>query len=470
MKIRFRASLPLLLAAILTLTSVRPAFAITVTEEKELGAKFIEEVRRQMNIIEDPVVSAYIDGLGARLTADIPDKPFVFHFYVADQDVFNAFAGPGGHIVVYRGTIAALDREDELAGIMAHEIAHVMCRHISKNIAREKKIQLASLAGMLAGIFLGAPAPAVVGGMATSETLSLAYSREDERQADEIGRGFLAQAGYGGAGYLSALGKMRASELFGPQQVPTYLTTHPGVEERMAAMDTWLSAHPDMAKDKRAVDPAAFDEFRARLIGLYGDVNEGLARLSDDLRKKPSDPALLYGQALAYSRLSRRREAVETMKKAVAARPFDANFLAGLGQVLVEAGQPSDAKAVLSSAAPSAPDNAEIPFWLGRAELDLGAPGDAAPQLRAALRLFPGYSSAFYFLGQALGQLGNMPEAHYNLGMYAISTGDWRIARFHLEQALRLAGSDPDLTERVEQALTKLPPPSRMPEGLGRPR
>lgn len=456
MKIRFRA-IPALCALVLALALPLPSAAMTVAEEKELGDRFLEAVRGQMAFVEDPVVSAYIQRLGKRVVERIPDKPMEPRFFVADQDVLNAFAGPGGFIVIFRGAFTALESEGELAGIMAHETAHVTCRHISKKIAREQKIQLATLAGVIAGIFLGAPAPAMVGGMAGGSSVSLAYSREDERQADEIGREYMSLAGYGGAGYLKALERMRTAAVLGPQEVPTYLTTHPGVDERMAAMDRWLSVNPKKAKDTRPADEPGFLTARARLLGLYGDQRESQVKLNEMLLKNPDDPFALYGLALYYSRLSRRSQALKTMKKAVDLKPFDADFLAGMGQAYLEAGMSEEAKRVLYDAVKAAPENALARYWLGRAVLDSGDEEGAKRELAESLRLCPEYSPAMYFLAQALGRKGDTPRAHYYFGLYSISIRDWETARFHLGRALNLAGRDPELTEMVEKAFSKIP-------------
>ena len=93
--------------------------------------------------------------IGNRILSVLPQQPFNYHFYVIKEDVYNAFATPAGHIFVYTGLLDAMDEEEELAGILGHEIAHVYCRHISQKIERSKKIGIATLAGIAAGILLG---------------------------------------------------------------------------------------------------------------------------------------------------------------------------------------------------------------------------------------------------------------------------------------------------------------------------
>ncbi|MFZ0134742.1 MAG: M48 family metallopeptidase, partial [Desulfobacterales bacterium] len=188
------------LAVVASLFGPPPAAGITIKEEEELGREFLTYLNLQMEIIDDPLIVAYVNSIGKKILAKVPPQPFPYHFYVVDQQIYNAFATPAGHVFIYSGLMAAMDNEDELAGILAHEISHVTARHISQKIERSKLISIATLAGVAAGMLLGAAGGGqaagalTMGSMAAGQSASLAFSRENEVQADQIGMGYLTDA------------------------------------------------------------------------------------------------------------------------------------------------------------------------------------------------------------------------------------------------------------------------------------
>ena len=167
-----------------------------------MSHQMLAMIHKYFDIVDDPVVVTYVNKIGDRILSALPQQPFKYHFYVIKEDVYNAFATPAGHIFVYSGLLEAMDEEEELAGILGHEIAHVYCRHISEKIERSKKIGLATLAGIAAGVLLGAGGAGEVGSavtmgsMAAGQSAELSYSRENETQADQVGLKFITEAGY----------------------------------------------------------------------------------------------------------------------------------------------------------------------------------------------------------------------------------------------------------------------------------
>lgn len=115
------------------------AQAISIKEEKELSREFLKVLNQHVQIIDDPLINDYVDRVGRRVLAAVPPQPFSFTFHVIKEDVYNAFAIPAGHIFINSGLLMAMEDEAELAGILSHEISHVVCRHISQRIDRSKK-------------------------------------------------------------------------------------------------------------------------------------------------------------------------------------------------------------------------------------------------------------------------------------------------------------------------------------------
>ncbi|MGD9277375.1 MAG: M48 family metalloprotease, partial [Desulfobacterales bacterium] len=158
-----------------------------------MSREVMKVIMKHYELINDPLIANYINQMGQKIVSALPPQPFNYHFYVIKNDEYNAFATPAGHVFINSGLLEAMENEEELAGILSHEIAHVVCRHISQKIERAQKIGIATLAGVAAGILLGvggsmAAANALtIGSTAAGQSLELSYSREDEFQADQIG-------------------------------------------------------------------------------------------------------------------------------------------------------------------------------------------------------------------------------------------------------------------------------------------
>jgi len=426
-----------------------------------MGRQFIRYVRHTYEIIEDPAIHTYIQRLGSHIAAQFPDSPFHYSFYVINENVYNAFAGPGGYISINSGLFAAMDNEDQLAGILAHEIAHVYRRHISQRIEQSKKIGLATMAGILAGIFLGGGAAAGAISTAAGQQLSLQYTRENEIEADEVGLKYLVKAGYGGEGLLKILKKMREKQWFDSNQVPSYLQTHPALEARMAYLDTWIQAHPQWRTLAKTKHQGAFNKVRIKVIAMFEDPDTAGNILNAALRADPHDALAFYGKGLLLDRQGNREGALEYLQKAISLRPLDGDILRDLGKVRFNMGEYAEALKALRSALALNADDLEGQFLLGRAQTMTGDFDGAVQTFQGLLRISPGYLPARYHMGKAYGKLGNLPEAHLHLGTYYFMKGQAKNARFHLSRALDLSEGLPDRQEKIRGLLNKLPKPKK---------
>ena len=435
--------------------SPQSAFGITLQEEEELSREFIKVVLTHYEIIDDPLIVNYVNEVGNKIISVLPPQPFSYHFYVIKEDVYNAFAIPAGHIFINSGLFEAMESEEELAGILSHEIAHVVCRHISEKIERAQKINMATLAGVAAGMLLGAAgggaaASAVtMGSMAAGQSMNLAYSREDERQADQIGLHIERKAGYNGEGLMDVLEKIRSKRWFDTNQIPSYLQTHPGAEERMAYIDTWLEKHKEKTAPK---DPYNFERAHTRLVAVYGDKSSALTRFKSAVKRNPDNPLTHYGYGLVLEREGDHKAAVEQLKAALGKRAFDPFILKDLGLIYFNDGQYEEAFRILEGAASIISNDPEILFYLGRTQVELGRLMDAAATFEALIAKKYNYPRAFYFLGETYGKLGKIGDAHYNLGIYYEKKGDLKNAAFHLKKGLELM-DDPGKRAVIENML-----------------
>jgi predicted Zn-dependent protease len=434
------------------------AGAITPKEEEELGQQVYAAIQAHFKMVDDPMIVGYVNRLGNRIAAEFPPQPFTYRFYVVEEEVYNAFATPAGHVFMYTGLMAAMENEEELAGILAHEISHVYCRHISQKIERSKKINMAALAGLAAGIFLGAAGAGQAAGAMTMGTVAagqaaeLAFSREDEIQADEIGLRYLMEAGYSGEGLLTILNKIREKQWFGSDQVPSYLMTHPAVEARLAYIDTTL----EKQKANRPKEPVNSEEFRfvrARIAALYGDETAALNRSRAAAQQSDPDAAAYYGYGLALARSGNRQQAVDVLQQGLALGAFNPHMLGALGRVYFLDGQYPQALQSLKGALSLDPDNAEALFYMGRVQMELGNLAEARTALEALLKQKPVSQQVHYLLGRTYGMQGNLAEAHYQMGVYHWMRRDFATARTQFQQALE---NNPSADRRREiEALLK---------------
>ena len=438
----------------------RGAYSLTVSEEEKLSRGILRHIYRQYEIIDDPAIVDYVNKVGNRIVEGLEEPLFNYRFHVIKVDSYNAFAIPAGYIFINSGLLAAMDSEEELAGILAHEIAHVNARHISQRIERSKKIGWATMAGVAAGILIGATgggeaAQAVTkGSQAAGAAAQLSYSRDNEIQADQLGLIYLTDAGYGGEGLLKILRKMRTKQWFDTEQVPTYMRTHPAIDDRIIYLDGQIAATPNTTK---ARSPEASDEFaRAHtyLITRYGDENLVLKHLQSELEKHPQEPMAHYRYGLILARVGRNDEAIAHLRTAMEQRALDPYILRDVGRVYYLDGQYQQSLKMLITAHNKIPDDAECGLYLGQTYMEMGLFDKASPVLEAVVKKHPAFTEAYYTLGQSLGKQGNLGDAHYYLGIYHTRKGDYKTAVVQYRHALKYV-KDPDRRAKIEKRLKR---------------
>jgi predicted Zn-dependent protease len=418
-------------------------FSITVKEEEDMSRQMLTLIHKYYDIVDDPAVVAYVNDIGNRILSVLPQQPFRYRFYVINEDVYNAFATPAGHIFVYTGLITAMEEEEELAGILGHEIAHVYCRHISQKIERSKKIGVATLAGIAAGVLLGvggageAASAVTMGTMAAGQSAELSYSRENEIQADQLGLKFISEAGYSVSGLLKILKKIRGKTWFGSDQIPKYLMTHPAVEDRISYISSWLETFHRTSKPIPLVNQDAFNRVHTRVETSYGDEETILNKLKAEVARNPQDPMAHHGYGLILARAGKRQEAIEQIRIALTKRAFDPYILRDLGWVYFLDGQFPQALKTLDSASAMIPDDPECLFYLGRTQMEMGELADATEKLLKLVRQYPEFTEAYYFLGQSMGQQQKLGDAHYYLGVFYLRKRDFKNAKVQFKQALK---------------------------------
>ena len=452
------------LVMLAVVTAATPCRAISVSEEKELAGRFMEAIQSRGRMITDPICLGLVREIGNRIVAQLPPQPFEFSFHIMDSDQFNAFAAPGANIFVNRGLVTALDNADELAGILAHECTHAACRHVSQMIDKSKLVNMGTLIGVLAGVLVGVGgggdgAQAVVmGSLAAGQTTMLAYSRDNEKEADQGGLGYLKAASFSPKGLLTSLEKIRANDFSGTDKIPGYLKTHPGSKERLVYIESWISDHGGdrAAQVDNGIDAFRFNMIRARFAGLFGDPEQTGAMFIKKLEKDTDNPVWHYGLALALARSSRLDEAVVHLKRGLVLRMDDPMFRLALGRVYLLQKEAEKAVPLLAGLEHIPGFAPQVLFVRGGAEMEMGrldkAEKDFSDLLKIRGEAFP---MVYFHLARVAGERGNPGESHYFLGLYYHAQKDGENAGFHLKKSLQKL-TDPIKIKRAKVLLKKM--------------
>src|SRR5262245_57421999 len=203
---------------------------ISVKDEEEIGAEEAKNLRRELDFITDPHVLAYVESIGGAIASAAGPQPYRFRFHVVEDSTLNAFALPAGHIYIHTGVILESANVSELAGVIGHEVGHVVCRHVAKNYNRQRNTGiLYKVASLAAAIFIGGSA--AVGGRMLGELAAVAYlntfTREAEMEADQFAVEVLPRAGYDPSGLVTFFETLKAQ---GGAETPEFLSSHPATE------------------------------------------------------------------------------------------------------------------------------------------------------------------------------------------------------------------------------------------------
>jgi predicted Zn-dependent protease len=254
----------------------------SLEHEIALGKQLAQEVERQAKIIDDPTIAEYVNRVGQNIVRN-SDAKVPFTIKVLDTEEVNAFALPGGFFFVNSGLILKADTEAELAGVMAHEIAHVACRHGTRNATKADMMQIGAIAG---SIFLGGwTGYAIRQGMGLAIPMGyLAFTRGAEKEADYFGLQYLYKSGYDPTAFVDFFEKLQTMQKKKPGAVSKVFATHPMDEDRIKSaqneIQTILKPQPEYV-----VNTSEFNDVRDRLAMMHN-------RRKPDAKEDPNRPRL----------------------------------------------------------------------------------------------------------------------------------------------------------------------------------
>ena len=248
-------------------TRIKPGFNLfSLEQDQEIGRQSAADAERQLPILNDRSIEAYVNAVGKRLAAVAPGASYPYQFKVVNASDINAFALPGGYLYLNRGLIEASRNEGQLAGVMAHEMAHVALRHGTNN-ASKAYLGQAGL-GVLAGLTDGQSAStqkaiSAVGGFGLN-TMFLKFSRTDEEQADVVGAQMMAKAGYNPNDMVDFFEMLRSQQTHNPSKVEQFFSSHPAPQDRADRIRKEMK----MLTIRTTKPVGGFQQAREELLGM----------------------------------------------------------------------------------------------------------------------------------------------------------------------------------------------------------
>lgn len=405
---------------------------LSAQDEKKLGAEFMRQARQVLRISDDIELNEYIRALGARVVkhSDAPDEKF--HFFVVENPTLNAFAVPGGYVGIYSGLIVATQSEDELAAVVAHEIAHITQRHIPRLLAQANRAQLPAMAAIIAAILVsgssgsGAQALTALGSAAYIQN-QLNFTRGFEEEADRLGIGFLSRAGYDPAAMPAFFERLQNWGRLNEGGLPEFLRTHPFTSSRISESRSRAERLPFKAQAPN--EDFMFIRKRAEILtdtNSHAALEKATAQRKDD---KGGQPAVHdYAYALALLRSGDTAKARTESERLLSSWPRELRYRLLRGDIELAANQPTAALAHYRQALRQQPRSMLAQRRYGEALMRAGQPRAARDILHELARQYPDDLALQQALARAAGEAGLRVEAHRAMAEYYFGNGDMSAA------------------------------------------
>lgn len=431
----------LTLLVITVLICNAPCWAsFTLEDENKVGREIYQDLERNNALLRTQRIVEYVNQVGNRVLAQIDNNPpFDFKFNIIKSSSINAFATPGGYIYIHRGLINLAENEAQLASVIAHELSHATQRHIADAIEKSKMLNIATLAGILAGVLVrGSPdlaASLMTMSTAAGTQMSLKYSREHEEEADRMGIYYLTRAGYDPRAMPEFLRLMKRYEFYS-STIPSYFLTHPGTDERIRYLDSLLqTVYRQQTGPVEIV--GGFKRIQTILLIISTrDQDANKRHFEEGLKKNPRSVDDLYGLAITEAKLGHLDTALKLFTQANALSPHDPDILGDMGITYFIAKQPAQALNPLVEAVKRGSTDPEAFVYLAKTYDALGKTQEAIETLKILEQKKLGYEEDLYYhLASLYGKVGDNVSSHYYFGLYFKTKNRSDSALFHFRAA-----------------------------------
>ncbi len=422
------------------------AALMSADQEYRLGRAWLRQLRGQTSIMSDPLIQEYVESLVYQLASFSDLKQPDLDIVVINSRQINAFAVPGGVIGLNAGLFLNAEDEAEVGGVVAHEIAHVSQRHFARRYLDSKKMNTAVLAAMLASlaVAIAGEGEAGMAGMAATQAAAihsqLAYSRQNEREADRVGMQTLAAAGMDPDAMPRFFERMHNEQQFSGDP-PEFLLTHPVTESRIA--DSRARARTLPSPPMSVSAHYLLVQARLRASFIQGD-DQAIAyfeRYSNE-RSALALQAARYGLALSHLRANHYDQARTLMEQLASLYPDELWFRLGLAEIAVDAAQYETAIKEAQRVLRVSPDDYAASILLSKAYLRSKQPGQALPVLKPLLNKRPTDPYIWDLAADAYGNGGDRVRALHARAESHFLRGNPGKALQQMEYALQDAEDD----------------------------
>ena len=407
---------------------------LTPRQERQLGQEFMRNVRQGLNLLSDPLSTAYLQNLADKLQAKTTDQYQDITVFIVDDPLINAFAGPGGYIGIHTGLILAARTEGELASVMAHEIAHVTQRHLVRSFKASSKMNLSTMGAIIAAIVLGGENPqlseaVLASTVAGNAQQQLTFSRTHEQEADRVGLELLASANIDPRMMVSFFGVLQQQQGTISSASPEFLRTHPLTLSRIADTRNRAQQYSEYA----LADNTSFQLIQARTATLAKETGPNpFSKANSGINKSAKE----YYRALSAAKSNNyllARKHIQPLLQTDTRRVLYHFSAAGIE---LADNQPEKARKIIVKALNLFPGNPSLTELYAKTLLQLKQPQLALGALKKAIRKHPEAHYLYQSFAMAASGIGKKAEAYRALAEYHVGLGNLRQAVEHLTQAL----------------------------------
>jgi len=433
---------------------------ISSTQEYQLGRAIVRDLQQRGAIVQDPELTAYIQSIGNQISVHAHDGEQRFTFFIIDDPQVNAFALPGGFIGVHTGLITTTSNENELAGVLAHEIAHVSQKHIARMIESQGQTSLLTTAATLAALLIGglggadgktiSAAVQVAQGAALQQRIN--FTRENEYEADRVGINFLYEAGFDPQGMPSFFQTLSRRSGVSGQQVPEFLRTHPVSTNRIAETRN----RAELLPARQVPSSMSYELAKARLNVFAEDsATSALKNLEARIERHPTEERddVQYAYGLALARAGKSSKAIELIEPLFGRNQNTVAYHILYGETLFADGQTEAALTRLKRSQILFPRNVPLTMSHANILIEAGNPDEARTLMLDLVNNVEYTTEQLRILAMAANAAGFNGDAHYYMSEFHVLNGQLNLAADQLKMALK----SPDIRDyqyaRIETRL-----------------
>ncbi|GAA0476225.1 beta-barrel assembly-enhancing protease [Tatumella punctata] len=412
---------------------------LSINQELQMGDYYVRQLRGSAPLINDPLLTNYINTLGQRLVAHAWSVKTPFHFYLIQNDELNAFAFFGGNVVLHSALFRYTDNESQLASVMAHEISHVTQRHLARAMEAQKRSAPLTWVGALGSILLAMASPqagmaALTGTLAGTQQGIISFTQDNEKEADRIGIQVLQRAGFDPQAMPAFMQKLADQSRYASKP-PEILLTHPLPDSRLADARDRANQMPPV------VVHSSQDFFfaKVRIMGMYGTSQGRSNALLDEVLNNYAKGntrqqlAAKYGRAIQFMAAKKFQDAKNIIQPLLQSQPANPWFLDLMTDIDIGLKQPAAAIRLLTAAG-SPRKNPVIQLNLANAYLQAGQPANASKLLNRYSWDYPDDPNGWDLLSQADAAQGLSDEVLFDQAQGLALDGQ-------LDQAIRALSS-----------------------------